>query len=224
MSNFANSPSVILKRVRLVWADIFTPGDGMNGGPPKYKASALIEPGSENEKTAKTSMLAAAKTLWGDNAANVVRSMPANSKALRNGNDKLADDGSVREEYKDMLYVSSGNKNKPQVVGPKKFNGKFVTITPDGRGMVDGIDVTDQLGYPLVVPFRGCYVNLKVQFTAGKSFKGKDGEIIPNQVFAKLEAVQYVGKGDAFGAGPTSAEGFDEEEVAMAADGEGDLF
>lgn len=224
MANFSSSKSVILKGVRLTWLDAFKPGEGMNGGPPKYKVSALIIPGSENATLAKNAMVEAAKGLWAANAINVIQSMAANNKALRNGNDKLNEDGSVREAYKDMLFISASNKMKPQVVGPKKHNGNFVTITEEGRGMVNGIDVTDQLGWEVKVPYRGCYCNIKVQFVAGKSFKGGNGEIIPNQVYAKIEAIQFVADGEAFGSGPTSADGFGEEEVEETSAGASDLF
>ena len=220
VSNFASSKAVILKNVRLTWGDIYKPGEGMNGGAPKFKASALFEADSDAAKVGKAALLAAATELWGANAINVVKAMGANSKAIRNGDDKLMDDGSVRPEYAGMLYISCSNKMKPQVVGPRMHDGKFVTIGEDGHGYVNGVDVTDQLGYELTPPYRGCYVNLKVQFVAGKSFKAGNGEMLPNQVYAKLEALQFVRDGEAFGAGPTSAEGFGEEEVAPAdADG-----
>ena len=61
-------------------------------------------------------------------------------------------------------------------------------------------------------------------YVAGKSFKGSDGQIIPNQVFARIIAIQFVKDGEAFGSGPTSAEGFDEEEVETAGEGASDLF
>jgi dUTPase len=224
MSNFASSKPIILTRVRATWLDIFKPGEGMNGGEPKYKVSALIEPGSNNATLAKTAMLEAAKALWGANAENVVRSMAANNKAVRNGNDKLNDDGTIRDEYKDMLYISTSNKSKPQVVAPKRHNGQFVTITEDGRGMISGLDVTNEVGYQITPPYRGCYINLKVTFVAGKSFKGSNGEIIPNQVYAKVEAVQFAADGEAFGAGPTSAEGFGDEEVSGETESAGSLF
>ena len=32
-------------------------------------------------------------------------------------------------------------------------------------------------GYVLKAPYRGCYVNLKVTFVAGKAFKAQSGEI-----------------------------------------------
>ncbi len=230
MSNFASSKSVILKNVRLQWADIFTAKAGEVNGKatePKFKVVALFEPNSEAATAAKAGLLEAATALWGDNARNVVQNISQNSKAVRNGNSKINDDGSVREEFKDMFFISASNKTKPQIVGPKKHGGKFVTITEQGRGLVDGLDVTADLGWPITVPYRGCYVNLKVQFVAGKAFKAASGEMSPNQVYAKLEAVQFVRDGEAFGSGPTSAEGFGEEEVETSGAGgsdEGELF
>jgi hypothetical protein len=226
MSNFHGSPPVILKDCILGWADIFEPGEGMNGGKPKFKVTGLFPKDSPNYKIAATAMVAAAKGLWGDNAGNVIKSMAANSKALRDGDNKLADDGTIHPEYKGMYFVSASNKQdkRPQVVAQKKHNGKFVSITPDGRGLVDGIDVTDKLGYPITVPYRGCVVNLKVEFVAGKSFKGKNDEIIPNQVFGRIIAVQFVKDGTPFGPGATSAEGFDEVEVETASASSNDPF
>lgn len=214
MANFASSKSVFLNNVRLQWADIYKPGEGMDGGAPKYKVVALFTRDSDAAKIAGAAMLEAATELWGANAKNVIGTISANSKAVRDGNGKLMDDGSVRPEFKDMLFVSAANKSRPQVVAPKRHNGKFVMITEDARAMCDGIDVTDEVGYEVTAPYRGCYVNLKVTFVAGKAFTTPDKKQIPNQVYAKLEAIQYVRKGEAFGAGPTSAEGFGDEEVS----------
>lgn len=216
MANFASSKSVFLTNVRLQWADIFKPGDGMDGGAPKYKVVALFSRDSEAAKVAAAAMFEAATALWGPNAKNVLATISANSKAVRDGNSKLLDDGSVRPEFADLLFVSASNKSKPQVVAPKKHNGKFVTITEDGRAMCDGLDVTSEVGYEVTPPYRGCYVNLKLTFVAGKAFTGNDKKQIPNQVYAKIEAVQFARKGEAFGAGPTSAEGFGEEDVSDA--------
>ena len=220
MSNFHSSKSVILKNVRLTWMDIFTPGEGMNDGPPKFKVSAIMEPGSEAFKVGKEAMLEAAKGLWGGNAISVVKSMAKNSKALRNGNDKLNDDGSIRAEYADMMFISCSNKMKPQIVGPKRINGAFVDILENGGCSIQGRVVEPP--YPITVPYRGCYVNLKVQMVAGKAFKGSKGELVPNQVYAKLEAVQFVKEGIAFGSGPNSADGFDDEDVPESTSGDND--
>ncbi len=227
MSNFASSKEVILQGLRAQWLDVFQPSSGeINGKPtePKYKFVGLMEPNSPAATAAKAGLLEAARALWGDNAINVVQNISGNSKAVRNGNSKIDDSGNVRDEFKDMLFISASNKQKPQVVGPRKHGGKFVTITEAGRGLVDGLDVTNDLGWEVKAPYRGCYVNAKVQLVAGKAFKGKGGEMIPNQVFAKLIAIQFVKDGDAFGSGPTSAEGFGEEEVEATGKGGNDLF
>lgn len=222
--NFENSASVILKNVRLDFFDLFTPGAPMaekdKADPKKwkYKLKAIIDADSAALDVARIAMLDAATKLWGAaNAANVVRSITANSKAVRNGNDVLMQDGSVNPAYKDKFFVSASNASKPQVVAQKLHNGKFVIITQQGRGLVDGMDVTDELGYAITVPYRGCVVNVKLQFVAGKSFKTPNGEVLPNQVFSRLEAVQFVRDGESFGAGPTSAEGFGDEAVETSA-------
>ena len=214
MSNFASSKPVILKRVRLDFFDIFKPGKPLeDGGKWKYKVKAIMEADSEALNVAKAAMGEAARALWGDNAKNVVPNITANSKAVRDGNGNMDTSGNVRPEYAGKFFISASNDSKPQVVAPRKLNGKFVTITEDGRGFVDGLDVTDSLDFPITVPYRGCYVNVKVTFVAGKSFKTASGKTLPNQIYAKLEAIQFFADGDAFGAGPTNADGFDEEEV-----------
>ena len=223
-SNFASSKPVFLNNVRLQWMDLFTPGDGMDGGAPKYKVVALIDPQSDAATKAKDGLMEAATALWGANAKNVVQNISGNSKAVRNGNSKLDDSGEVRPEFKDMLFISASNKQRPQVIAQKSHNGKFVTITEDGRGMVDGLDVTSDIGYTITPPYRGCYVNLKVTFIAGKAFTTTDKKQIPNQVYAKLEAVQFKSDGEAFGSGPTSAEGFGDEDVAQSTVDDNALF
>ena len=58
MSNFASSQPVILKGLRAAWLDIFKPGEGMNGGAPKFKFTGLMEPDSEALKTGKAAKVA----------------------------------------------------------------------------------------------------------------------------------------------------------------------
>lgn len=218
MSNFASSKSVILKNARLQWADLYTPGEGMEGGPAKYKVVALFEKDSEAHKTAKAAMLEAATAMWKANAPSVIKTITANSLAVRDGNSKIGDDGSVRKEFQDMYFISAANQNKPQVVSQRKHNGDFVTIAESGAAYVRGLDVTNELGFPVTVPYRGCYVNLKVTFVAGKAHQTANKKNLPNQVYAKLEAIQFLRDGEAFGSGPTSAEGFDDEDVEASAD------
>lgn len=225
--NFVYGDEVILKNVRLQWADIYRPGDAMEEGRDgKYKVIALMEPDSEAVKTGKQAMIAVAKKLWPNNAIEVVKNMTANSKAIRNGNAKINDDGDVKPEFKNMMFISAGNKVKPRIVGPGRVEraGKkvFVDINEDGTCSING-KVQDEPPYKITKPYRGCYVNLKVKFVAGKAFKGNDGKQIPNQVFAQLIAVQFVKDGIAFGPGENSADGFEDEDVeSVDTDGDDD--
>lgn len=226
MSNFSSSPSVILKGVRLDYFDVWEKAAPINekdkADPTKwkYKVKAIIDPKSEAAAIAKAAFLAAANGLWGANAGNVVKAMAKNNKAIRQGNEQMASDGSVRDELVDMLIISGSNSVKPPCVGPKKVNAKFVDVTADGKAFQDGMEMSPP-PYKITAPYRGCIVNLKVQFIAGKA-KGE----LPNQVYAKFEALQFVRDGEAFGAGPASAEGFGDEEVEMsgAAAGGDSLF
>lgn len=224
MSNFFSSAPVILKDVRIQWMNLFQPDDESG----KFKLVALMDPKSDAVGVAKKAMIDAAKGLWKDNAENMIRSMAANNKAVRNGDDKMDDAGNVKEQFKGMLYFSASAKKdkKPKVVTQRKHKGEFVDITESGRGLVNGQDVTDELGYPVTVPYRGCRVNAKVEFCAGKTFKtNKDGkeEVVPNQVFARILAVQFLRDDEAFGSGNASAEGFDDEDVPAGSSAE-ELF
>ncbi len=226
MSQFESSAPVILKNVRLDYFDVYEkapPVKESDRADPKkwkYKAKGIFAPDSEAAAVAKKAFMEAATKLWGANASNVIKAMSKNNKAIRQGDESLLADGSIRPELEGMLVISGSNQVKPPVVGPKRINGKFVDISADGRAFQDGAEMVPP-PYKITAPYRGCYVNLKVQFIAGKA-KGE----LPNQVYAKIEAVQFVSDGEAFGNGPASAEGFGDEEVSESSGGgEGaDLF
>lgn len=217
------SDDVVLKDVRLDYHDIFQPGkprsekDQADPKKWKFKAKGIFEPGSDADRVAKAAMTQAAVKLWGENAGNMVRTMSKNNIALRDGNDYLDNNGAQRPNYIGMKYISASNNrdSKPQVVAPKKHNGKWISIGEDGKGYIDGQLLTNP-PYEIVKPYRGCRVDLKVRFVAMKS----DGKDMPNQVFAKLIAVLFRRDDEAFGGGGTnSAEGFDEVEVEGATSG-----
>lgn len=230
-NNFEESDSIILPGVRLDFFDLWTAGkpqnekDVANPKKWKFKAKVIFDKGSEADKRAQAGMVVAAKKLWGENYANVIRTLAKNSIALRNGDDNLDNNGAVREAYVGMKYVSCSNGGKPEIVAPRRHNGKFINISADGRGFVDGVELNPP-PFLIVAPYRGCYVNLKLKFVAGKGMTAPDGSVLPNQIFGKLEAVQFLRDGEAFaGGGSNSAEGFDEVgEVETAAAGGDGLF
>jgi len=225
-NKFEESDSIILKNVRLdhfaAWKSEPSMEASKKDDPKhnKYKAKVIIEKDSEAATAAKAGLMQAARKMWGDNAANVLKSLPMNSKALRNGDEYLKSDGSQRPEYMGNYFVSASNKAKPAVVGPKRIDGKFVEISEDGQAFINGV-LQDPPPYKITAPYRGCYVNLKLKFVAGAAGQMPSGEKVGNQVFGKLEAIQFVRDGEAFGPGKASAEGFDDEEVEEE---EGGLF
>lgn len=196
-------PLIKLQKVRLSFPDLWKPGKPMQeGDTPKYGGQFIIEPGSENEKIAKDALVAAAQETFGQNWQAIVGAMEKSKKCVRRGDDNLDKEGNVRDGYAGKLYIVARNKAKPAIVAAKAKNqdGSWNFLTEaDGK------------------PYGGCYVNVKINV---KAMKAKDK--IPNQIYATLEAVQFVCDGEAFGAGPGTPEGFDD--VEGAEENAGELF
>lgn len=197
---------VILKNVRLSYPDLWKPGKPMNeGDTPKYGGQFIFAEGSEAATTAKAALTAAAQETFGANWQAIVGAMEKSKKCLRRGNDNLTKDGAIRDGYADNLYLVARNKVQPLIIGPRRDAGNtFPTLTEAGGK-----------------PYGGCYVNVKVDI---KAMKAK--EKIPNQIYASLLTVQFVSDGEAFGAAPGTADGFDDVAGAPepAEAGGSDLF
>ena len=196
--------TVILKNVRLSYPDLHKPGKPLNDGDtPKYGAQFIFDQDSSAAIEAKNALTAAAKETFGENWQAIVSAMEKSKKCLRKGDDNLTKDGAVRDGYGGKLYLVARNKAKPLLIGGRKdANGQFPVLTEESGK-----------------PYGGCYVNVKVDI---KAMKAKDR--IPNQIYASLMTVQFVADGEAFGAAPGTAEGFDEVEGAEAPATADDLF
>lgn len=198
---------VILKNVRLSYPDLWKPGKPMKPtDTPKYGGQFIFAPDSEAATVAKNAMMASAQEVFGANWQAIVGAMEKSKKCLRRGDDNLTKDGAVRDGYAGNQYLVARNKAKPLIIGPKRgADGQFPVLTEEGGK-----------------PYGGCFVNVKVDIKAMKAF-----EQVPNQIYATLLTVQFVGDGEAFGAAPGTAEGFDDVEGAqdIGGDAEGsDLF
>lgn len=200
---------VILKNVRLSYPDLFKRGNpppDKPNEPGKYGGQFIFANDSDAARVAKQALMDAAKAEFGENWQAIVKAMEKSKKFLRNGDENLTTDGRVRDGYGGNLYVVARNKVQPLIIGPRKdASGNFPVLREeDGK------------------PYGGCYVNVKIDVKAMKA-KGN----IPNQVYASLLTVQFVADGEAFGAAPGTAEGFEDEGDAPAAGGDGsadDLF
>lgn len=201
---------VILKKVRLSYPDLWVPGKPMNeGDAAKYGGQFIMEAGSPNIALLKQTMESCAKEVFGANWQAIVGAMAKDKKCLRDGNSNLTKDGAIRDGYAGCMYVVARNKAKPLIIGPTR-------TAPQGTS-----DENHQDGFPILrqeggKPYGGCYVNVKIDVRAMKAF-----DKVPNQIYATLLTVQFVGDGPAFGAASGTAEGFDEVE---GAEGGNDLF
>lgn len=184
---------ITLKRVRLSFPDLWRPGKpGKDGKPGKFGGQFIFEKDDENHQKVKAAMTEVAKAVYGENWAAIVGAMEKSKKCLRDGNTNLDSSGRVRDGYKDKMFVVARNSGAPAIIDAKSHK-------PDGTWNY----LTEASGRP----YSGCIVNAKIDIQAMKA----KGEISAN-IFASLLAVQYVSKGEAFGARPGTPEGFEDEE------------
>jgi hypothetical protein len=210
-SNVASSESFFLKNVRLDYNNLWTPGkpsDPILAADPskwRYDATVIFDKGSPNAELAKAAFIEAAKKLWEGNAAAVCQAMEMKAKSLRDGDLYLTAQGETRPNYVNMMYVVAKNAIKPKVAATFKHNDNIVYIGEDGQGYIDGT-VCHDVPFEIKKPYRGCYVDIKMNFLACKAnTELRTGSMI----IGRLEAIRFVADGEAFGAAAPSAEGFD---------------
>ena len=205
------STTIILPNVRLSHPHLFVaqpPQAGSTSGP-KFDGSFLFPLGSEQDKVAQQAFIAEAQKTFGANFQTIVGAMDKGKKCLRNGDQKLTKEGKVSDGYAGMRFLVAKNKMRPIVIAKRFFNGKPVHLDELGNTFVDGQKV--DVGFPVKVPYGGCYVNAKVEVYAMNK-PGLQG------IYATLLAVQFHEDGSSFGGGAApTADGFEEGE-----DGGGD--
>lgn len=170
---------VMLTNVRLAFPVLNEPEAFEAGGKPRYSATALFEPNSENHKLCIAAVRAAAAEKWGEAKADAaVKGLTAGLKvALQNGDLKSDYAG-----FEGMMFVgANAQANTP----PTLLDGQRKQL-PRDTSMI----------------YAGCYVNMSVEFWAQDNQYGK-------RINASVRGVQFVKDGDAFGAGaPASTDEF----------------
>ena len=106
-----------------------------------------------------------------DKAKQLINKIKPDNFAVRDG------DFEKYDGYDGCLYISAANKRPPQIIGRDR---RQLTAA-------DGII------------YSGCYVNAIVTLWHQQSGV-RNGQPMPDAIWAALEAVQFVEKGDAFGA------------------------
>lgn len=177
---------IMIKNVRLSFPDLFHAVEFKAGdGKPRWNATFLVEPGSENDKNIKRAIAAEAKEVWGAKAEQTLKSCEGqvNKYCYIDGDTKEYDG------YAGHMYLAAHRAAKTKGGAP---NSRPQIIDRDKSPLTaeDG------------KPYAGCYVNAKVSIYCQK---GENAG-----VRASFSAVQFLRDGDAFSAGAPSTDEFDD--------------
>lgn len=142
MSNTTNSTKLVLKGVRLSYANIWEPKEDQSGVP-KYSCSLLIPKSETKQLNAIKKAIEAAKIDGKAKLADKKGNVPSSVKTpLRDGDEDREDD----EVYMGHFFINANAKNRPQIVDKK--------VEP----ILDQSEV-----------YSGCYANVSVNFFAYNS-------------------------------------------------------
>ena len=168
---------VILKKVRMAFPELFVP-KSIAGGKPRYGATFIIVPGSENAKKLNQAQTQVSKDKWEERAEAVFKELVRKDLVAYRKDTKLNSSGEAYDGFDGMHYVSTANKNRPEV----KDRDKSPLTEADGR------------------PYGGCYVNVSLDLYA------QDHKEYGKRTVAKLLGVQFDSNGDSFGGGERADE------------------
>jgi hypothetical protein len=190
------STELMLHNVRLSFPTIWTPREYEIGdGKPRWSATFLIEPGSDNDKRIRAAIKAEAAEAWKDKANGKLAEYTGNSQK--------------------MCYLDGSPGGQPKYDG---YEDRWALTTHRQQNTVNGTQEAPLIIHrnkaPLTerdgVVYGGCYVNAKVSIYA------QTGQ--NPGVRGSFSAIQFWAAGDAFSAGRPSADGFESAEVGTEAD------
>lgn len=128
---------MIITNVRCSFVDVFA-ARAFEDQEPKFSITALVEPGSENDKKIEAEIQRIAKAKWGDKAA-------AKLKAITGNNMKYCYRPEGEKDYagyEGMKFFKASNTARPTVID----RDRSPLTKEDGK------------------PYSGCYVNLSADF------------------------------------------------------------
>lgn len=192
MSNAQSATRFRIDNVRADWPNLFK-GEQYNGtGKFRCGITAIIPPDHAQFKQVEAAITEAASAKWKDKATATLKAARAKDNiCLRDGDIKAA----KSDGYAGNFYLSAncqGGDTEAECVKPTVYTA-------------DRAKVMNPAESPI---YRGCYVNVLVEFYADDRFGAG--------VFCKLVAVQFRKDGDAFGSAPAKADDF--EDLSEGAD------
>lgn len=173
---------VLLKDVRLSFAQIWHASSVIPGSAPKYSANFIIDPSTPQGKASLKAAQAAVEAVERDKFKRKDIKYKEGRLALKEGNEQVSSStGEVYAGYEDMMVVSAGSRTRFPIID----RDRTPLTEDDGK------------------PYSGCYVNALVQFYAvDGADKGGRG------VFAGIDAIQFVREGESFGAGAVNTDDY----------------
>lgn len=178
-----NDPfTVKLKEVRLSYPHLFQPHASVKDGPKKFRASFLIDPATKVGQENMQRIDAAKRAVEMDTFKRSPFAYKDQRCCYQDGNATLATaTGDPIEGYENMYVIKAASDRKPQVVDRQRYP---IEEAESSR-----------------IIYAGCYVNAVIRFyTVNDKDKGGPG------LFAGLQAVQFVGPGQPFGASAIDVE------------------
>lgn len=165
---------VVLKNVRLRFHDLWEAKSVM-GSAPKYGATFIIEPGSQNHKDLEQTIKECAALQWKTKASEVLESIRPNSNKfpLREGKEKPNVSG-----YENMFFIGAKNADRVRILDSDKTE-----LTQEDGRIYPGcyvhasIDVyaTAKYGNQIAARLDGLmFVRDGDHFTAGVTFNPND--------------------------------------------------
>lgn len=138
---------MLLENVRLSFPKLFTAEAPAPGQKPKFGASFLMDPGTDNEKKVKARMQEVAKEKWGEKAPAIYKTLVAGQKVcLRDGDTKAEYDG-----FEGKVFVSASTDKRPGVFDRDR------TPMAEEDGKI----------------YAGCYVNANIEIWAQDNQYGR---------------------------------------------------
>jgi len=177
---------IVLKNVRLAFSDNLVVAKALSGGKPRYTANFIIE----DDATLKAVRAAVDEITKAEFAG---KALSGKDSCLRDGNDNISGKtGEVYSGFEGKFYLSGSRADK--LGAPLVVNGRKDPVNPGDAGF----------------PQAGDYVNAKVSLFSvnGKNDKGGD-KTYGKKICCGIEVVQFLRKGESFGAGAPTTDGLD---------------
>jgi len=127
---------VLLPRVRFSYLNVFKPKKVKGSDKLSFSTALIFPPKSEEHEMLKKIELEVATAAWGEKAAGVLKQLySANRGVIKDGANRLDDEGNPADGYDGMLFV---NASCPSTEPPAVGNRFRQEITPETMGRFTG--------------------------------------------------------------------------------------